>query len=73
MIKLKNNQLNVLIVLKFPTSEQLSCQVQSILLKTVLTYEAFANAVVFLVCLHHGSYLTNSIKRFQFSSAAVHG
>ena len=39
MIKLKNNQLNVLIVLKFPTSEQLSCQVQSILLKTVLTYE----------------------------------
>jgi len=52
----KNNQLNVLIVLKFLTSEQLCCQVQSILLKTVLAYEALANAVVSLVCPHHGSY-----------------
>ena len=68
----KNNQLNVLIVLKFPTSEQLYCQVQSILLKTVLTYEALANAVVSFICLHHGSYLTSSIKKVQFSSAASH-
>jgi len=52
----KNNQLNVLIVLKFPTSEQLCCQVQSILLKTVLAYEALANAVVSFICPHHGSY-----------------
>lgn len=68
----KNNQLNVLIVLKFPTSEQLCCQVQSILLKTVLAYEALANAVVSLVCPHHGSHLTSSVKNVQFSSAASH-
>jgi len=38
----------------------------------VLAYEALANAVVSLVCPHHGSYLTSSVKNVQFSSAASH-
>jgi hypothetical protein len=71
--KSKNNQLDVLIVLKFPTSIQLSCQVQSILLTVILTYKVLANAKDALVCPHYGSHPTSSIKKVQSSSAVVHG